>query len=276
MADKKSFQSITLYKDMAPQVLELTREEAGEIYQAIFRFSCYGEDTDFSHRDRFVRSLWETTKLKLKAGENHAAYISEVRAEAGRKGGNAKAGNCKELIAKASNCATYTDTVTGTNTDTISSTVTTTESEQRTAAILVDRLAASAAAEAEPPAGDLFSVNKLISIVNKNKVDLTQEGINEFYNQMQMDNWTLYNKPVCKNTIVRVLREYSKRHPEYNEDFGEDEKSTELKEAKAEINIEEERRQKRESEDREVERLINDPDAMKKWLEENGYSQGEY
>lgn len=78
MAGKNNYQSITLYKDMAPQVLELTREEAGDIYQAIFRFSCYGEDTDFSKCDRFVRSLWETTKLKLQSGEMHDKQISDT------------------------------------------------------------------------------------------------------------------------------------------------------------------------------------------------------
>lgn len=85
MAGKNIYQSIALYKDMAPQVLELNKEEAGDIFQAIFRFSCYGEDTDFSTCDRFVRSLWETIKLKLQSGEMHDKQISDTNRENARK-----------------------------------------------------------------------------------------------------------------------------------------------------------------------------------------------
>lgn len=63
---------------MAPQVLELTQNEAGKIYQAIFRYACYGKETDFSQDDRFVRSLWETTKMKIEAGEIRNKEISET------------------------------------------------------------------------------------------------------------------------------------------------------------------------------------------------------
>lgn len=227
MATKKDYQSITIYKDMAPQVLELTKEEAGSIYQAIFRLACHGEDTDFSGEDRFVRSLWETTKLKIKAGEAHSKQISETNRENVKKRWDAKKSDTNEYdrINPDTNeydRTTYTDTVTGTNTHTISSTVTKTEQEQVCAdADSVDRLSVSAAAEAEPPTGDLFSVAKLNEIVAKNKIKLSDDGVKIFHEEMQESGWTLYGRPVEKKFIVKVLREWTKKHVEFHKDTGE-------------------------------------------------------
>lgn len=226
MAGKNNYQSITLYKDMAPQVLELTREEAGDIYQAIFRFSCYGEDTDFSKCDRFVRSLWETTKLKLQSGEMREKQKSDTNRENARKRWEKEKGSpeqCDRILSNATECdrTTYTDTITGTNspTTTISSTVTDTE-QDKAVFDSVDRQAAAAAAKAEPPAGDLFSIKQLQTIATKNKVNLTREGIEEFYNQMQDDGWMLYGRAVEKRTILRTLRAYAKQHTEYAPESG--------------------------------------------------------
>lgn len=229
MATKKDYQSITVYKDMAPQVLELTDEEAGKVYKAIFRFSCYGENSDFSEQDRFVRSLWETTKLKLKAGEEHSKKISEINRENVKKRWEEKKTDTNEYdrIKPDTNeydRTTYTDTVTGTNsfTPTISSTVTKTEQKQACAvADSVNRLSVSAAAVAEPPTGDLFSVSKLNEIVNKNNIGLSDEGIKIFHEEMQESGWTLYKKPVEKKFIARSLREWSKKHVEFHKNLGE-------------------------------------------------------
>lgn len=222
MATKKEYQSITIYKDMAPQVLELTKEEAGSIYQAIFRYACFGEDTDFSAEDRFVRSIWETTKLKIKAGEAHSKQISETNRENVKKRWDAKKSdtNGYDRIESDTNeydSTTYTDTVTGTNTHTISSTVTKTEQEQVCAvADSVDRLSVSAAANAEPPTGDLFTASKLNEIVSKNKIGLSDEGVKIFHEEMQGSGWLLYEKPVEKQYIVRVLRAWTKKHVEFH------------------------------------------------------------
>ncbi len=227
MATKKEYQSITIYKDMAPQVLELTKEEAGSIYQAIFRYACFGEDTDFSAEDRFVRSIWETTKLKIKAGEAHSKQISETNRENVKKRWDAKKSDTNgydriESDANEYDSTTYTNTVTGTNTPTISSTVTKTEQEQVCAdADSVDRLSVSAAAVAEPPTGDLFSVSKLNEIVTKNKIGLSDEGVKIFHEEMQGSGWLLYEKPVEKQYIVRGLRAWAKKHVEFHKDLGE-------------------------------------------------------
>ncbi len=228
MATKKDYQSITVYKDMAPQVLELTDEEAGKVYKAIFQYSCYGEDSDFSEQDRFVRSLWETTKLKLKAGEEHSKKISEINRENVKKRWEEKKTDTNEYdrIKPDTNeydRTTYTDTVTGTNsfTPTISSTVTKTEQKQACAvADSVNRLSGSATANAEPPTGDLFTVSKLNEIVNKNNIGLSDEGIKIFHEEMQESGWVLYKKPIEKKYIVRVLREWSKKHVEFHNDLG--------------------------------------------------------
>lgn len=226
MATKKEYQSITIYKDMAPQVLELTKEEAGSIYQAIFRYACFGEDTDFSAEDRFVRSIWETTKLKIKAGEAHSKQISETNRENVKKRWDAKKSdtNGYDRIESDTNeydSTTYTNTVTGTNTPTISSTVTKTEQEQVCAdADSVDRLSVSATADAEPPIGDLFSVAKLNEIVAKNKIKLSDEGVKIFHEEMQESGWTLYGRPVEKKFISRALNEWTKKHVEFHNDLG--------------------------------------------------------
>lgn len=92
-----------------------------------------------------------------------------------------------------------------------------TETEQADAdPVSVDQRAASAAANAEPPAGDLFSVKQLLAIVEKNKVNLTDEGVQAFHDEMYESGWILYQKPVEKKWIVRALRGWAKHHPEYS------------------------------------------------------------
>lgn len=94
-----------------------------------------------------------------------------------------------------------------------------TEQEQVCAdADSVDRLSVSAAADAEPPTGDLFSVAKLNEIVTKNKIGLSDEGVKIFYKEMQGSGWLLYEKPVEKQYIVRVLRAWAKKHVEFRDE----------------------------------------------------------
>lgn len=222
MAKKSNYQSITLYKDMAPQILELEKVEAGEILQAIMKYSCYGEDTDMSQYDRFVRSLWKTVKLKLDAGEAYDREISETNRTNAMKRWEKEKGDTTAYDRKQSNKTdttaydrtTYTDTVTGTisSTNTNSSTVTNTETEESDSA---DCHSASATANAEPPASDLFSLRKIQATAKRNKVNLTKEGIEAFYEEMQETEWILYNRPVTKRGIIKAMRGWAKYHPEY-------------------------------------------------------------
>lgn len=225
MGNKKIYQSIILYKDMAPQILELEKVEAGEILQAIMRYSCYGEDTDMSQYDRFVRSLWKTIKLKLDAGEVHDKEISETNRKNVMKRWEKKSNDTTEYDRIQSSevgtteydRTTITDTVTGTISSTTTNSSTVTKQEQADAdTVFADWKSASAAADnAEPPSGDLFSVKQLISTSKRNKVELTSEGVAVFHEEMQDSGWILYGEPVKKKFITRALRAWAKYHPEY-------------------------------------------------------------
>lgn len=88
----------------------------------------------------------------------------------------------------------------------------------------VDRQTASASASAEPSSGELFSAKQLLAISKKSKVNLTDEGIVAFYDEMQESKWIMYQNPVEKKGIVRALRAYAKYHPQYSKELGDDSK----------------------------------------------------
>lgn len=217
----KNFQSITLYKDMAPQVLELTREEAGDIYQAIFRYSCYGKDTDFTEKDRFVRSLWETTKLKLQAGEAHDKEISETNRKNAKKRwekekSHATECNRKQPNATECNRTTITDTVTETISSTITNSFTGTNTEQVDTDLDAVAPSSSFVADAnETKAHDLFSLEKLQTIVANNKIKITTEGLEAFFEEMQDSGWILYSEPIEKRFIARAIRGWLQHNEQY-------------------------------------------------------------
>lgn len=88
-----------------------------------------------------------------------------------------------------------------------------------------DRPAGAAAAKgAAPQSDDLFSVKQLLAIVEKNKVNLTGEGVQTFHEEMQESGWMLYDRPVEKKGIVKALRGWAKYHPEYSQDQAEPER----------------------------------------------------
>ncbi len=66
------------------------------------------------------------------------------------------------------------------------------------------------------PVVGLFSFEQLKKNVNANKINLSDEGINAFLEEMENDNWTMYGKPVEKKYITRTLRQYAKTHAEYS------------------------------------------------------------
>lgn len=226
--ERKTFQSFKTFQDTEPIVTQLTDEEAGRIFKACY--GCYfrGETLEFrSDDDRMFRGAWGTFEMKLLSERKKDLETSEKRSIAGREGGLANAKNKKQ---ESANAPTYTDTVTETNssTNTISFTGTNTE---HACAVPVDRQAASAAAvSAEPPAGDLFSFKKIKVIVKKNKINLTEEGIQIFYEEMQENDWMLYDTPVEKKFITRTLREWAKKHPEYGIESDTEQKAESQKE----------------------------------------------
>lgn len=139
---------------------------------------------------------------------------------------------------------------------------------------MADRQAASAAAEAEPPVGDLFSVRQLKATAKRNKVDLTNEGLQVFYEEMQESGWMLFQKPIEKKGIVKALRGWAKYHPEYSVDL----EFTELEQMPLKTPLEPEKQ-------KEPELDMNDKVAMATWLkeqygenvfEECGFSEEEF
>lgn len=228
--------SFVLYKDSRIFIRKLSREQRGDLMEAIFNYTCDGKIPKFSG-DGMVQMCFDIIKSYLDRDEKKYQEKCRKRAEAGQKGGLAKAGNSKQLQTKASNSKQYianladkdtdTDTDSVSVTDTDTDTVSVTDTEHADAVSdSVNRPAGVAAAEgAAPQDADLFSVKQLQAIAKKNKVNLTEEGIQVFYEEMQDSGWILYDDPVEKKYIVRVLREYAKKHPEYSLDSEEPEES---------------------------------------------------
>lgn len=153
----------------------------------------------------------------------HGGGKCKKRAEAGRKGGLAKASNAKQTKAKLPDNDTDNDSDNVIDIDNDIVTVTVTDTKQAYAVCdSGSRRTVSAAAKAEPSVSDLFSVKQLMATVKRNKVDLTEEGVHVFYEEMQESKWTLYQKPVEKKSITRALRAWGKHHPEYSTELEND------------------------------------------------------
>lgn len=221
--------SFLLYKDSRIFIDRLDKEQRGDLLAAIFAYVCDGELPDF-HGDGMTQMCFEIVKSYLDRDEKKYQEKCRKRAEAGQKGGLAKARNSNQLKAKANDgkqcIANLADNDTDTDTDTDSVSVidtdTDTVSETDTkdddaVSDSVNRPAGAAAAEgAAPQADGLFSVKQLLATAKRNKVNLTEEGIQVFHKEMQDAGWILYQKPIEKKSIIRALRAWAKYHPEYS------------------------------------------------------------
>lgn len=225
-----------LYLDNYDLIEDISNEEKGRWIDAVFRYKRYSEIPDFQ-KGTLLNTAFKVTKSQLDRDAEAWEEKRQKRAEAGHKGGLAKASNSKQSQTKSSNAkqdianlaVNVTDKVNDSVSviDTDTDTVIETDTEHADAdSGSADRPAGAAAAEgAAPQSVDLFSVKQLQATVKKNKVNLTKEGIQVFHEEMQNSGWTLYDEPVEKKYIVRVLREYAKKHPEYSlEQEGEPEK----------------------------------------------------
>lgn len=217
--------SFLLYKDSRIFVSKLSREQRGDLFEAILNYVCDWEIPRFPD-DGMTQMCFEIIKSYLDRDEKKYQEKCRKRAEAGKKGGLAKASNSKQSKANTSNTKqnianladndTDNDNVTDNVIDNENDIVSDTDIEQADAdSVSADQPAASAAAKAEPPAGDLFSVKQLLATTKKNKVNLTEEGVRAFYDEMHESGWMLYQKPVEKKGIVKALRGWAKYHLEY-------------------------------------------------------------
>lgn len=224
-SDQRGF---LLYLDNYDLIEDLPEVEKGKWIDAVFRYKREKEIPDFQ-KGTLLNTAFKVVKSQLDRDAETWEEKRKKRADAGKKGGQAKASNAKQSEAKASNAkqgmtnlavnvtdnVNVNDSVSVNDTDT--GTVIVTETEQADAdSASGDRPSASAAAKnAEPTSGDLFSLEQIRKKVKSGKVNLTDEGIEVFYEQMQEDGWTLYDEPVERKYILRALREWALKHPEY-------------------------------------------------------------
>tara|TARA_R110002012_G_scaffold314915_2_gene528083 strand:- start:2013 stop:2594 length:582 start_codon:yes stop_codon:yes gene_type:complete len=87
MENKKSF---ILYADMQPTIQHLTDEKAGQLFKIIL---AYVNDEDPQIDDLILKIAFEPIKQRLKSDLKVWKNKKNIRAEAGRKGGLAKAKN---------------------------------------------------------------------------------------------------------------------------------------------------------------------------------------
>lgn len=97
MQGKKSF---VLYTDQREVFEELTDEDAGKLIKHIF---AYVNDENPETNDKLLKIAFLPIKTQLKRDLVVWDEKKQQRAEAGRKGGLAKASNASEILAKPSN-----------------------------------------------------------------------------------------------------------------------------------------------------------------------------
>lgn len=176
MGSKDSYEyehnSFLLYKDSRIFINRLNREQRGDLLAAIYAYTCDGDVSDFNH-DAMLQMCFDIIKSYLDRDEKKYQEKCKKNTENIKKrwAKDRKQSNTSEYDRKQSN-TNYTDTdidtdsvsVTDIDTDTVS--VTDTEHADAVSES-VDRRSAAAAANADPPAGDLFSVKQLEAIAKK-------------------------------------------------------------------------------------------------------------
>ena len=210
-----------LYKDSRIFINRLNNSQRGELLLAIFNYVCDGVISDFND-DVMLQMCFDMIKAYLDRDEKKYQQECKKNKENIEKrwSKNRNQSNTKVYDRNQSN-TNYTDKDTDKDTDTVSDTDTDSDTDNETEtdqayAVSGDRQSASAAAiNAEPPPGDLFSVEQLVSTSKRNKVELSSEGVKIFHEEMQESGWVLYGKPIEKKGIVKALRGWAKYHPEY-------------------------------------------------------------
>lgn len=122
-----------LYWETFDVLESLVDGDAKQMLAAIRQYSQYGVLPDFSD-NAILNTLWLLIHPKLDADTERYERIREARAEAGRKGGLARASNAKQIQANESN-ATFAKQIKPTTTATTTTTATaTTDTTSKTKA----------------------------------------------------------------------------------------------------------------------------------------------
>lgn len=214
-----------LYLDNYELIEDLSDKEKGQWIDAVFLYKRDGVITEFP-KGTLLKTAFKVAKSQLDRDSEAWNETCQKRAESGRKGGLARASNTKQKQARASNTKqnltnladndkdnenvnvnvidTDIDIVIGTNT------------EQVDADLDAVAPSSSFVADAnETKAHDLFSLEKLQTIVANNKIKITTEGLEAFFEEMQDSGWMLYSEPIEKRFIARAIRGWLQHNEQY-------------------------------------------------------------
>lgn len=227
MIQEYDHNSFILYKDSRIFISRLTKSQRGELLMAIFDYACDKLIPDFED-DPMLDMCFEMIRAYLDRDEKKYKERCEKNRENIRKRWNKSNTNANNRNKSNTN---YTDkdtdkdkdTDTDSDNDTVSDTDTEKGTEQNASDLdSVERPAVADAEKTAPPPADLFSFKQVKASAKRNKVNLTEEGLEAFYEEMLIEGWTLYGKPIERRYFARALREWAKRHPEYSLDCEED------------------------------------------------------
>ena len=101
MADTKDKQSYVMYKDWNALFTSLSKEDAGELIQVISMYQSGVKEVNIS--DCALNAIFEMFKSRFEKDDKKYQDTCDSRANAGSKGGQAKANNAKQSVANLAN-----------------------------------------------------------------------------------------------------------------------------------------------------------------------------
>ena len=101
MADTKDKQSYVMYKDWNALFTSLSKEDAGELIQAISMYQSGVKEVNISNCA--LNAIFEMFKSRFEKDDKKYQDTCDSRANAGSKGGQAKSNNAKQSVANLAN-----------------------------------------------------------------------------------------------------------------------------------------------------------------------------
>ena len=101
MADTKDKQSYVMYKDWNALFTSLSKEDAGELIQAISMYQSGVKEVNISNCA--LNAIFEMFKSRFEKDDKKYQDTCDNRANAGSKGGQAKSNNAKQYVANIAN-----------------------------------------------------------------------------------------------------------------------------------------------------------------------------
>lgn len=192
MGKKKAF---LIYYDNDVIVYRLPDDEAGQLFKSLFPYVKEHLIPDFENSPALAMAF-DVLRLAIDRDTEKYEQICKINAENGRKGGLAKASGRRRSLSDSSEAkrglANLADTETEKEKD----------SDIDTETNLSDF--------DSDPVSDKYTLEEIRECVKDGKVNITDEGVKAFYEQIEADGWTMYGKPITN--LLRAVREYAKRH----------------------------------------------------------------